>query len=103
MATAFFPSDAMARAGRSWDGGPETDGPWNGWLTEHSRQFDSGVSNLKGALTDALDKLDNDPSNATYLADYQEKLSQYNLYRMLQSNSVKSLKDTLSNNVRNVG
>jgi len=87
----------------SWDGGPQGNGLWNGWLTQHSFFFDKGVEDLKGALSDALKKVGEDPSNATYLADYQEKLSQYNLYRMLQSNSVKSLKDTLSSNVRNVG
>ena len=86
----------------SWDGGPETNETWNGWLTQHSGQFDKGVENLKGALTTALSVLDKDPSNATYLAHYQELLSQYNLYRMLQSNSVKSLKDTLSSNVGNI-
>jgi len=86
-----------------WDGGPQKPGIWEGWLTMHSRQFDDGVDALKDALSVALGKIDSDPSNAQYLADYQEKLSQYNLYRMLQSNSVKSLKDTLSSNVRNVG
>jgi type III secretion protein F len=86
-----------------WDGGPEAPGNWDGWLSKHSEQFDQGVAALKDRLTKALEALDSDPSNATYLAEYQEKLSQYNLYRMLQSNSVKSLKDTLSNNVRNVG
>lgn len=82
---------------------PPDPGLWNGWLTEHSKQFDAGVNSLKEDLGKALEALGSDPSNATYLAQYQELLSQYNLYRMLQSNSVKGFKDTLSSNARNVG
>jgi type III secretion protein F len=99
----FVQLSARSHPYDGWDGGPETNDGWDGWLSQHSYFFDQGVKDLKGALSDALDNVGKDPSNATYLADYQEKLSQYNLYRMLQSNSVKSLKDTLSSNVRNVG
>ncbi|WP_019101639.1 type III secretion system needle complex protein, partial [Chromobacterium haemolyticum] len=41
----------------------------------------------------ALKKLNGNPSNPQLLADYQSKLSEYNLYRNAQSNTVKVFKD----------
>ncbi|WP_420361563.1 type III secretion system needle complex protein [Chromobacterium haemolyticum] len=62
-------------------------------LSDMSKEFDTGTSKLQTELTTALDKLNGNPSNPQLLADYQSKLSEYNLYRNAQSNTVKVFKD----------
>jgi type III secretion protein F len=98
---------------RNWDG----EGPggvadrWNGWLTEHSDRFDDGILDLKAELDRAYMELvgdgtpgnPGDPSNPTKLMAYPKALSEYNMYRMTQSNSVKNLADMQKQNARNLG
>jgi type III secretion protein F len=96
---------------RNWDGeGPGgVPGRWNGWLSEHSSGFDQGVLDLKAKLDAAYKELvgdgttPGDPSNPTKLMEYQKALSEYNMYRMTQSNSVKNLADMQKQNARNLG
>jgi type III secretion protein F len=66
---------------------------WDGYLTDLSEFFDTGVTNLNVRLNTALDELSKDPSNAQKLAAYQSALSEYTLYRNAQSNVVKTYKD----------
>lgn len=92
-----------------WDGGPQRPGPWNGWLSNHSKLFDEGVATLKEKLDEAFNKLSGDgttpgdPTNPQLLADYQAKLAEYTTFRSLQSNSAKSLADMQKQNARNLG
>ena len=96
----------------NWDGGPQgNDGSrWNGWLDMHSEHFDGGVADLKAKLDQAFLELagdgtaanPGDPSNPAKLAAYQTALSEYNLYRRLQSNSAKNLADMQKQNARNI-
>ncbi|WP_440029677.1 type III secretion system needle complex protein [Chromobacterium amazonense] len=66
---------------------------WLGYLDQISNKFDAGVEDLQHQVDTALDNLTSQPSNTTYLATYQSKLSEYNLYRNAQSNVVKVFKD----------
>lgn len=66
---------------------------WSGYLDDISAQFDSGVQNLQQQVDDALVDLSQKPSDPQLLATYQSKLSEYNLYRNAQSNTVKVFKD----------
>ena len=84
-----------------WDGDPEgVSSNWNGWLDVHSENFDGPVADLRADLNEAFDALTLDPSNPAKLARYQTALSEYNLYRMLQSNSSKNLADMQKQNAR---
>jgi type III secretion protein F len=91
--------------GTNFDGGttPGVGASWEGWLNEHSESFDIGVANLKAKLEEALTALQANPSQPKYLAAYQTALSEYNLYRMLQSSSAKALSDMAKGNARNLG
>jgi len=71
-------------------------------MGNHSKEFDTGVNNLKAKLEDAFDTLKGDPGNPVYLGAYQSALSEYNMYRMLQSNSTKSLTDQSKSVIRNL-
>lgn len=75
---------------------------WAGWMSNHAQAFDSGVNNLKKKMEDAFDALQGDPGNPIYLGKYQSALSEYNMYRMLQSNSTKSLTDQSKSVIRNL-
>lgn len=75
---------------------------WDGWMSNHSNQFNSGVNDLKAKLEAAFADLSHDPSSPEMLAQYQSALSEYNMYRMLQSNSTKSLTDQSKSVVRNL-
>ena len=75
---------------------------WDGWMWDHSRQFDAGVNDLKAALDKAFAELAQDPGKPQLLAQYQSALSEYNMYRMLQSNSTKSLTDQSKSVIRNL-
>lgn len=66
---------------------------WSGYLDGVSNQFDAGVQNLQQQVDDALTALTQKPSDPQLLAAYQSKLSEYNLYRNAQSNTVKVFKD----------
>lgn len=87
-------------------GDPPADGGaaanWGGWMSDHSNQFDVGVNDLKAKLEDAFSALSKDPSKPELLAAYQSALSEYNMYRMLQSNSTKSLTDQSKSVIRNL-
>jgi type III secretion protein F len=76
---------------------PECDG----FLSKMGKGFDTGVSTMQSNLDSALSALYKDPSNPTALATYQQELSEYNLYRNAQSNTVKAYKDTSSAIVSN--
>lgn len=66
---------------------------WSGYLDELSNQFATGVEDLQTQVDDALTALAKKPSDPQLLAAYQSKLSEYNLYRNAQSNTVKVFKD----------
>lgn len=66
---------------------------WSGYLDDISKKFDTGVQNLQSQVDDALTNLTQKPSDPQLLATYQSKLSEYNLYRNAQSNTVKVFKD----------
>lgn len=75
---------------------------WGGWMSEHAQAFDAGVSDLKAKLDEAFAELKADPGNPILLGKYQSALSEYNMYRMLQSNSTKSLTDQSKSVIRNL-
>lgn len=66
---------------------------WSGYLDDISTSFNTGVENLQQQVDDALTELTKKPSDPQLLAAYQSKLSEYNLYRNAQSNTVKVFKD----------
>ena len=63
------------------------------YLWKLSKTFDAGVSGLQAAMDQAKLDLAGNPSDPTYLANYQAAMSEYNLYRNAQSSSVKAMKD----------
>ncbi|QIU92567.1 type III secretion system needle complex protein [Yokenella regensburgei] len=67
--------------------------PWSGYLDNISKTFDTGVNNLHQDIEELLIELSKKPSDPALLAQYQSKLSEYNLYRNAQSNTVKVFKD----------
>ncbi|MBA3110532.1 type III secretion system needle complex protein [Salmonella enterica] len=67
--------------------------PWLGYLDEVSATFDTGVQDLQTQVETSLEALAKKPSDPALLAAYQSKLSEYNLYRNAQSNTVKVFKD----------
>ncbi len=88
-----------------WGDPPDASGDasqWDGWMSNHSGSFDAGVNDLKAKLKEAFDALRTDASDPAKLADYQSALSEYNMYRMLQSNSTKSLTDQSKAVIRNL-
>ncbi|QND85698.1 Type III secretion cytoplasmic protein YscF/MxiH protein [Chromobacterium vaccinii] len=62
------------------------------YIDDISTSFNN-TTNLQTAVDNSLTKLKASPSDPTLLADYQSKLSEYNLYRNAQSNVVKAFKD----------
>lgn len=88
-----------------WGDPPEAGGDasrWDGWMSNHSRSFNKGVNDLKALLDKAFTDLAAKPSSPELLATYQSALSEYNMYRMLQSNSTKSLTDQSKSVIRNL-
>jgi len=77
---------------------------WKGWMTNHSTMFDKGVNDLKAKMTKLLEEMGvgGNASDPAYLAKYQAALGEYNMYRMLQSNSTKSLSDQSKSVIRNL-
>ncbi|WP_244122373.1 type III secretion system needle filament subunit SctF [Burkholderia latens] len=80
---------------------PTADKLTGGYLTDIGRGFDDGVGQLSSELASALSMLQTSPSDPTYLAQYQEIMSDYNLYRNAQTSSVKAMKDIDSSIVGN--
>ncbi|EJP7814229.1 type III secretion system needle complex protein [Escherichia coli] len=74
---------------------------WNGYLDAIRHQFDEGVNTLASDVVDALQALAECPSDPALLAQYQSKLSEYNIYRNAQSNTVKVYKDIDASIVQN--
>lgn len=66
---------------------------WSGYLDGVSQKYDTGVDDLQSQVDTALTNLAAKPSDPKLLAAYQSKLSEYNLYRNAQSNTVKVFKD----------
>jgi type III secretion protein F len=66
-----------------------------------SNVFTTGVVTLQNELEKTLAALAKDPSNPVTLAQYQAQVSAVTLYRNAQSNTVKLLKDTDMNTIRN--
>ncbi|KVD71652.1 type III secretion system needle complex protein [Burkholderia ubonensis] len=64
-----------------------------GYLDGISKEYDRGVEDLQMQVDNALKDLATSPSDPQKLALYQSKLSEYNLYRNAQSNTVKVFKD----------
>ncbi|MGL4980174.1 MAG: type III secretion system needle complex protein [Plesiomonas sp.] len=62
-------------------------------LSSVSSTFDTGTEEIQNELEEALTKLSENPSDPQVLAEYQSRLSEYNLYRNAQSNTVKVFKD----------
>ncbi|MGL6002717.1 MAG: type III secretion system needle complex protein [Plesiomonas sp.] len=62
-------------------------------LSSVSSTFDTGTKLIQDELELALTKLSENPSDPQVLAEYQSRLSEYNLYRNAQSNTVKVFKD----------
>jgi len=77
---------------------------WAGWMSNHSAMYDEGVKDLKAKMTKILEELgkEGNASDPAMLASYQAALSEYNMYRMLQSNSTKSLSDQSKSVIRNL-
>jgi type III secretion protein F len=99
-----YPRTAGVNATRGWDDDSVgTPGNWSGWLNDHSESFDSGVKDLKAKLDVAFAELELNPSQPNLLAKYQTALQEYNMYRMMQSNSSKNLADMQKQNIRNLG
>lgn len=71
------------------------------WLKQTAASFDNGVKEMNTALNNTLGELTKDPSNPMLLAKYQSLLSEYTLYRNLQSNVIKALKDVDNNIISN--
>ena len=87
--------------GNEW--GKPPSGFWDGWMTEHGNSFNSGVKYLLAELDKAQAELSKDPGNPELLAKYQNMLNEYTMFRMLQSNSSKSLGDMQKSTIRNIG
>lgn len=79
----------------------QTQWDWNGYLDAIRHQFDEGVETLANDVVDALEALAACPSDPALLAQYQSKLSEYNIYRNAQSNTVKVYKDIDASIVQN--
>ncbi|MGL5727893.1 MAG: type III secretion system needle complex protein [Plesiomonas sp.] len=62
-------------------------------LSNLSSTFDTGTVTIQNELEQALNALSENPSDPQVLAEYQSRLSEYNLYRNAQSNTVKVFKD----------
>ncbi|CAB3798879.1 EscF/YscF/HrpA family type III secretion system needle major subunit [Pararobbsia alpina] len=66
-----------------------------------SNTFTSGMVKLQDELEKSLAALAADPTNPVTLAQYQANISTATLYRNAQSNTIKVLKDTDMNTIRN--
>lgn len=93
-----------AAARNQWgeDGGDAAN--WKGWLNNHAAAFDARVQDLNAKLQQAFVAIQGEgASDPTALAAYQTALQEYNMYRMMQSNSAKNLADMQKQNIRNLG
>lgn len=64
-----------------------------GYLSNLSLQYEDGAENMMNGLKAAEEDLKNDPSNPAVLANFQAKLQEYTLFRSVQSNHLKVIKD----------
>ena len=76
--------------------------PANIYLHDVSNSFTSGMVTLQEQLDKLLAQVSADPTNPVLLAQYQAAVSTTTLYRNLQSNTIKVIKDTDMNTVRNL-
>lgn len=70
---------------------PALDGAY---LTQLSQYFSKGVADLNKQVKLALDKVSNNVSDPSILAEYQSVFADYNVFRQLQSTTVKAFRDT---------
>lgn len=94
-------SPSGGKVGPADEGKFDTTQSVGGYLVEKSASFDKGVVDMNRELDATLIELTKDPSNPMLLAKYQSLLSEYTLYRNLQSNVTKTLKETSMNTIRN--
>ncbi|WP_334470532.1 EscF/YscF/HrpA family type III secretion system needle major subunit [Arsenophonus sp. PmNCSU2021_1] len=94
-------SPSGVKVGPADEGKFDTTQSVGGYLVQKSASFDKGVVNMNKELDATLIELTKDPSNPMLLAKYQSLLSEYTLYRNLQSNVTKTLKETSMNTIRN--
>jgi type III secretion protein F len=66
-----------------------------------SNVFTNGMVSLQNELEKSLAALASDPTNPVTLAQYQANISAVTLYRHAQSNTIKVIKDTDMNTIRN--
>lgn len=74
-----------------------------GSINKVHQAFHDKASTYATALTAALNTLKADTSDAAALAEYQAKLSEYNIARSAQSGAIKAFKDiaqTIIGNMR---
>ncbi|MDC5886284.1 type III secretion system needle filament subunit SctF [Proteus mirabilis] len=77
--------------------------PADGSINKIHANFKDKAEAHGTALNDALTKLKADTSDAAALAEYQAKLSEYNITRSAQSGAIKAFKDiaqTIIGNMR---
>jgi len=102
MSTEHIFSDPSVSSGWGDPGEGGNAESWAGWMSQHSAAFDVGVQDLKQKLSEAFDELKANPTAPETLAAYQSALAEYNMYRMLQSNSTKGLTDQSKAVIRNL-
>lgn len=74
-----------------------------GSINHIHQTFNGKASDYGKALSKALEELKKDTSDAAALAEYQAKLSEYNIARSAQSGAIKAFKDiaqTIIGNMR---
>lgn len=74
-----------------------------GSINHIHQTFHDKASKYGESLSKALEALKNDTSDAAALAEYQAKLSEYNIARSAQSGAIKAFKDiaqTIIGNMR---
>ncbi|WP_244139242.1 type III secretion system needle filament subunit SctF [Burkholderia sp. BCC1630] len=55
--------------------------------------FDTGVGDLSNQMKQAMSMLSTSPSDPVYLAQYQEVVSEFSIYRNAQTSTVHALSD----------
>ena len=70
-------------------------------LSRTSEEFNNKVTILNDQVKNALAKVQEQPSDAAALAEYQARLGDYTLFRTAQSSTVKSYKDICAAIIQN--
>ena len=65
----------------------------NYFLDETAGSFELGAKGLMNDYQIAAQQMEADPSNPSLLANYQAKLNEYTMFRNVQTNVVKAMKD----------